>query len=49
MKAHLLREHTIQSVFALLDSALIIGGSLMTAALMKARGSGVGTIIQAVD
>ena len=33
-----LREYSIQSVFAVLDSTLIIGGSLMTAALMKARG-----------
>lgn len=38
MKISPLREHSIQSVFAALDSMLIIGGSLMTAALMKARG-----------
>ena len=38
MKMNHLREHSIQSVFVALDAALIIGGSLMTAALMKARG-----------
>lgn len=38
MKTHPLREHSIQATFAALDSALIIGGSLLTAALMKARG-----------
>ena len=38
MKTHLIREHTIQTVFAVLGSTLIVGGSLMTAKLMKARG-----------
>jgi hypothetical protein len=32
------REYATQSVFAVLQSALIIGGSMSTATLMKARG-----------
>jgi hypothetical protein len=38
MKTNPIREFVTQSVFAVLQSALIVGGSLTTAALMKARG-----------
>ncbi len=38
MNGNPIREFVIQSVFAVLHSALIIGGSITTAALMKARG-----------
>lgn len=38
MSVNQVREFKVQSVFAVLHSALIIGGSMATAALMKARG-----------
>jgi len=38
MNLQLFREYRIQSVFALLASVLIMGGSLMTGVIMKARG-----------
>ena len=38
MKTNPISEFAAQSVFAVLQSALIVGGSLTTAALMKARG-----------
>ena len=38
MKNLRIHEYSIQTVFALLDSALIIGGSMFTAAAMKVGG-----------